>query len=289
MNTKLLLNSKNITQSIGEFYNKYPFPGYELDEINKPEDLYFQANYYGKLLSDQIPENTKIVDIGCGTGRHSCLLGIKNRQVLGVDLSEQSLKTAESLRKKLNLKNVHFEKQDLFDLKLEYQADYILCIGVLHHTYDIKSGLKILLRYLKTGGYIILGLYNTYGRLLLNLFKKLNRIFFRQIEEMDYFINYIAKSEIEKLHWKMDQYHCPFEKTITISKLLKIFSECEVDFINSFPHKFNIHHGVTLEEKEDIFFPHCKGKTYEHIYNQIKWIFSEYNVGGLFMVIGKKK
>ena len=42
----------------------------------------------------QIPQNAKVLDLGCGKGRHSIYLSSKGLNVLGVDLSPNSIKEA---------------------------------------------------------------------------------------------------------------------------------------------------------------------------------------------------
>ncbi|MBC8501285.1 MAG: class I SAM-dependent methyltransferase [DPANN group archaeon] len=283
------MKKKKINKLIGEFYNKYPFPGFDLDNYNSKESLYFYANTYGKLLADQIPENVKIIDFGCGTGRHSCLLGIKNRKILGTDISDRSLKIANKLKKKLGFKNVNFKKQDLFNLKINHKADYIICIGVLHHTYNIEKSFEEIITYLKPNGYIIIGLYNTYGRLITKLLRALNKISFNFIEKLDFYINNIAKSKVEKDMWRYDMYRCPFESTISIGKVLKIFKRNNIEYINSFPNKIALNEEVWPRECEKLFSKTKEGKWWEHAIIQFKWIFKEYKAGGLFMMIGRKK
>ena len=143
------MSQENISNLIGGFYNKHPFPGFDIDQYTSASDLYYDSNIYGKLLSDQIPEEVNIIDFGCGTGRHSCLLGLKNRDVLGIDISDESLRIANQLKDKLMLKNVIFQKQDLFNLKIDFTADYILSIGVLHHTFSIEKAFEQIIQYLK--------------------------------------------------------------------------------------------------------------------------------------------
>jgi 2-polyprenyl-3-methyl-5-hydroxy-6-metoxy-1,4-benzoquinol methylase len=56
-------------------------------------------------------KSLKIIDIGCGTGRHSIELSKRGYTVTGIDLSESQLKRAKEKAEKLNLK-IDFQKQD---------------------------------------------------------------------------------------------------------------------------------------------------------------------------------
>ena len=60
-----------------------------------------------------------ILEAGCGTGRLCCLLArdFPNLQVIGMDISPNSLKIANSLKEYLQLSNVSFETKRTFSNK----------------------------------------------------------------------------------------------------------------------------------------------------------------------------
>jgi len=72
----------------------------------------------------------KILDIGCGTGRHSIELTKRGYNILGVDLSESQLDLAREKAEKENLK-IEFIKADARDLPFESEFDLaiMLCEG----------------------------------------------------------------------------------------------------------------------------------------------------------------
>ena len=61
-------------------------------------------------------ENVKILDIGSGSGAISITLAkeLKSSWVLGVDISDKALKTANKNRELNEVKNVKFKKSDVF-------------------------------------------------------------------------------------------------------------------------------------------------------------------------------
>ena len=75
-------------------------------------------------------KNIKIIDVGCGTGRHSIELSKRGYRVTGIDLSESQLARAKEKAKQLNLK-IDFQQHDarklLFDS--EFDAAIMLCGG----------------------------------------------------------------------------------------------------------------------------------------------------------------
>ncbi len=73
---------------------------------------------------------SRILDIGCGTGRHSIELSKRGYTVIGIDLSESQLKQAKVKASMQNLKIV-FQKQDARNLHFlnEFDLVIMLCEG----------------------------------------------------------------------------------------------------------------------------------------------------------------
>jgi SAM-dependent methyltransferase len=75
-------------------------------------------------------KTTKILDIGCGTGRHSIELAKRGYSVVGIDLSESQLKRAKEKASEQNLQIV-FQKHDARNLPFSHEFDLVimLCEG----------------------------------------------------------------------------------------------------------------------------------------------------------------
>ena len=75
-------------------------------------------------------KSLKIIDIGCGTGRHSIELARRGYKVTGIDLSESQLARAKAKAKAQNLQ-IDFQKHDARKLpfKNEYDLAIMLCEG----------------------------------------------------------------------------------------------------------------------------------------------------------------
>ena len=75
-------------------------------------------------------KTSRILDIGCGTGRHSIELSKRGYTVTGIDLSESQLKQAKVKASRQNLKIV-FQKQDARNLQFlnEFDLVIMLCEG----------------------------------------------------------------------------------------------------------------------------------------------------------------
>lgn len=75
-------------------------------------------------------KSLKILDVGCGTGRHSIELTKRGYSVTGIDLSESQLQRARDKAKSENL-IIDFQQQDARNLTFnhEFDAAIMLCEG----------------------------------------------------------------------------------------------------------------------------------------------------------------
>ncbi len=72
-------------------------------------------------------KSIKILDIGCGTGRHTIELVKRGYKVVGVDLSESQLKRGKEKASEQNLE-IDFQKRDARDLPFCNEFDLIIMI-----------------------------------------------------------------------------------------------------------------------------------------------------------------
>lgn len=84
------------------------------------------------FIENEIAHNksTRILDIGCGTGRHSIELAKRGYSVVGIDLSESQLNRAKEKAAKQGLQ-INFQKQDARSLSFAKEFDLVimLCEG----------------------------------------------------------------------------------------------------------------------------------------------------------------
>jgi 2-polyprenyl-3-methyl-5-hydroxy-6-metoxy-1,4-benzoquinol methylase len=101
----------------------------------------------------------RILDIGCGTGRHSIELAKRGYKVTGIDLSESMLKRAEKKASEQNLV-IDFQKHDARNLSFSEEFDLVimLCEGAFPLMETDEMNYQILQnasKSLKKGGKII--------------------------------------------------------------------------------------------------------------------------------------
>jgi len=101
-----------------------------------------------------------ILDLGCGAGRHSILLGKQGFRVVGLDISETALKTLHDRLKTGSVTGVTLVKHDMWELPFtDDYFDGVVCTNVLHHgkLAEIKRAVKEVHRVMrpKASAYII--------------------------------------------------------------------------------------------------------------------------------------
>ncbi|MDD5618067.1 MAG: class I SAM-dependent methyltransferase [Candidatus Omnitrophica bacterium] len=109
-------------ESLFENYaKKYDKECYVQGTIGECDFIEQELNFDKKL---------KIIDVGCGTGRHSIELAKRGYQITGIDLSESQLAGARKKAENLNLK-IDFKRHDARNLPFEREFDVaiMLCEG----------------------------------------------------------------------------------------------------------------------------------------------------------------
>ena len=91
---------------------------------------YTQAPLRGverKLLTS-LPKQSKILDLGCGSGRFSIGAAQIGHNVTGMDITPEAISAATEKAKKLNLSNVNFLVGDMTDMPFKNnEFDYVFC------------------------------------------------------------------------------------------------------------------------------------------------------------------
>ncbi len=140
------------------------------DELAPVRDRYRKRNaYYYSLLHKQyqylIPENKRVLEVGCGTGE--LLNAIKPAYGVGVDVSPEMIKVAEG-----KFSGLHFLAGKVDDLK-EEKFDYIILSGLLGELDDIQQFLKDLRKFCHPHTRIIIEYYSYFWQYILKAGEKL--------------------------------------------------------------------------------------------------------------------
>ncbi len=108
-----------------ELFENY---GMKYDNENFTQGTIGECDFIEKEI--EYNKDSKILDIGCGTGRHSIELSKRGYDIVGIDLSESLLKRAKEKATEQNLQIV-FQKHDARNLSFSDEFDLVimLCEG----------------------------------------------------------------------------------------------------------------------------------------------------------------
>lgn len=119
----------------------------------------WERNFW-EYMHPHTPESfrgKRVLDAGCGNGRHTYYAAQSNAEVWAVDICS-AVEVAKHNTRLHN--NVYVAQADIHHLPFEPESfDLIYSLGVLHHLPDPESAFRNLLRYLKPGGWIQIYLY----------------------------------------------------------------------------------------------------------------------------------
>lgn len=122
------------------------------------EEAFDQVHALAKLLD--LKKSASILDLACGTGRHSIAFAEMGYSVVGVDLSSILISKARKRAKKSKPLQVEFIVQNMFDLSDLGQFDLIVNLFTSFGYFDSDeknaSIFDVVSKHLKPNGYFIL-------------------------------------------------------------------------------------------------------------------------------------
>jgi len=163
-------SAPGVAADVQDFYERYPYPR-PIDSL----DAYRQrwqdpqrrrVDFHLFQPSKPFRDDQSILIAGCGTSqaaKHA--MRWPGACVVGIDVSETSVRCTEELKRKYRLDNLQVHQLPIERAgELEANFDQIVCTGVLHHLADPDAGLSALRGVLEPDGAMHLMVYAPYGR-----------------------------------------------------------------------------------------------------------------------------
>ncbi|HAP37173.1 MAG TPA: hypothetical protein DCQ28_15040 [Bacteroidetes bacterium] len=139
--------------------------------LNK--DHWYDGLFYDKVIAPNqdmlfgqikriIKPNSKVIDVGCGTGRFSFYAADKCESIIGIDLSERNIKRAHSNLSKSDHVNISFHHKNISDIISEnnHHFDVAVITYVIHEVDEservaLLNNIKIIADTIIIGDYLV--------------------------------------------------------------------------------------------------------------------------------------
>ena len=157
---------EDVSRLVARQYEAFAYPAPFADIAEEVRRGYFQIgdpSLYGPVLwpRGKPAGPLRILVAGCGTVQAAYTAFMNSGdEVVGIDLSEASLRHELYLQERHGLKNLKLFRGDLLEVAaVGGEVDVILCTGVLHHMADPPAGLAALKSVLAPEGVMALMVY----------------------------------------------------------------------------------------------------------------------------------
>ena len=164
--------ASELLEKIRQQYETSPYPRVPLDDSPKNDfnSLFIHnivTSYYLRYQKIIETKGKVILDAGCGSGYKALILAEANpeAQIIGIDISEESVKLARHRLKHHGFDNAEFHTLSIYDLpSLGIKFDYINNDEVLYLFSDPVAALKAMKSVLKSQGIIRANLHSALQR-----------------------------------------------------------------------------------------------------------------------------
>lgn len=130
------------------------------DLLYKDKDYKAETNYVKQLINSNNEKAESILELGCGTGVHACLLANEGFVVMGIDQSTTMLTKAKERGLEEHLgSRIRFECGDIRKVSLSHKFDVVISLfhvmSYMETNSDLSAVFKVVRDHLKPGGIFI--------------------------------------------------------------------------------------------------------------------------------------
>ena len=153
----------NFLKKQSRYWDTYTKHLSTIDLVNIPLAEKIELEFLIKLLNN--PKGKKILDLGCGTGKFGLKLAKMSNEVIGIDISKNSIKIANKTAEKYQIKSFKGIVDNFKKARYQNFFDYVLAVNLIHHTDDIDIILNNIKSSLKQNGVLVVFEINPFNPL----------------------------------------------------------------------------------------------------------------------------
>ena len=164
-----------------------------------------------KEMVDLIPDESTLLEVGCGTGDLLFQSASKISSGFGVDINPAMIKFAESKRKAMSLEHIHFECLDA--LKMAPQSFDIATATLCLHELPMQKACDLLKRMVHTSTVVLIADFtaakSTFGRMSIEVDELMsghyrNYKLYRKMGEMPFYAKEVGANVHEEIPSSID-------------------------------------------------------------------------------------
>ncbi len=218
--------SKREAKSLSRhFWNSNPCGGSWSSVEEQSEWRYKKEPWIPQIIKNLNLSDRKVLEIGCGPGLDTLLLAKEARKVIGIDITENSIRLASEKIKRLNCPNIDLILADAEELPIkENSIDVVYSYGVLDHTPDITAAFEGIYKVLKSDGYGAVMMYRKYTiqSTIVSLIRSLKSFY------GEYKLSAPKELNPTKGTAILELLHCPVLNKYSKREVKKIFSHFDI-------------------------------------------------------------
>ena len=191
--------------------------------------------FIDNIIAHVQPKNhSRIMDLACGKGRHSIYLNKKGYNVVGVDLSHNSIQEANNSANE----TLHFYQMDMRELTCEKPFDMVMnmftSFGYFQHKSDNVKVLNGVNSILNADGILVLDFLNA-SKVIQNLVPEENQ----EVDGITFTINRLIEDQtiVKKIHVQDGEIENDFQERVSMFELAdfqEMFAQTGFELINHF-------------------------------------------------------
>ena len=155
------------TEKVLSYYKDYTNRAGEENRATSSRSAGLEFHYTKKALIEHIDKNSRVLEVGCGTGYYGLYFADKCKDYLGIDLFQTHIDIFQRKISENGLHNLSCRVGDATNLKgiADNSFDVVCCLGPLYHlpAEDRESVFDECKRVCKPGGIIAFAYINKIG------------------------------------------------------------------------------------------------------------------------------
>ena len=164
--------------------------------LYKDRDFAEAENFISLLIKYlALPKDSKIIDLACGKGRHSVFLNQLGYEVLGLDLSKESILNNKKFENSTLKFKVHDMRKEIFPEILNEKSDAVFNLftsfGYFENEVDDQKVFQSISNCLNDEGYFVLDFLNA---------KWVEKTLVKEAQKTKEGIDFLIKKKIENQH-----------------------------------------------------------------------------------------